>query len=99
MPRRAKPTARATAYSVDLLSTINEASNERARKRRAQRQNGGEPDFIRMVKAIDIPPTKPRRRVVAYSAKIVRKKGQDCQFKSQVLIQLEGTLETQNLWV
>ena len=52
-----------------------------------------------MVKAIDIPPTKPRRRVVAYSAKIVRKKGQDCQFKSQVLIQLEGTLETQNLWV
>ncbi len=35
--------------------------NERERKRRALGKNGGEPDFIRMVKATDIPSTRPRR--------------------------------------
>ena len=70
--------------------------NERARKRRAQRKNDGKPDFIQMVEATDIPPTKPRRRAVTDNDKIVHKKGQDCRFKSQVLIQLKGTLKTQN---
>ncbi|KAF7502724.1 hypothetical protein GJ744_005232 [Endocarpon pusillum] len=70
--------------------------NQRERKRRAQRKDGGEPDFIRMVKATDIPPTKPRRQAVAYSDKIVHEKGQDCEFRSEVLIQLEGTLRTRN---
>lgn len=53
-----------------------------------------------MVNATDIPPTKPRRRAVADSDKIVHEKGQDCQSKSQVLIQLKGRLKTQNpeLW-